>query len=334
MKLPAFLAAVALAAFTALSASAQSDVEFIKAELKKKIPESPTVDTVRKVPYAGLYEVTVGSEVFYTNEKAEFLFAGNIIDLKTKENVTEARMRQVNLIKWDALPLDQAIKVVRGNGSRKIAIFEDPNCGYCKRLERDLQGVSDITVYVLLYPILSPESVTQSKAIWCSADRGKTWLDHMVRDTAINGDSSCANPIDKILALGQAKRVHGTPTIIFENGERVPGAIPILEIEKKFAQVKVASTANRAIATPHHRRSPAQGGAWLPSPPQQAACSPFGSSTHILPDWRILPASAPAASPNPQKKSARTPPAIAPPVSCATMRRSSGSLVLGHVVAR
>jgi thiol:disulfide interchange protein DsbC len=169
-----------------------------------------------------------------------------VIDLKTRENVTDLRMRQVNMIKWDSLPLDQAIKIVRGNGSRKIAIFEDPNCGYCKRLERDLQGVTDITVYVLLYPILSPDSVTQSKAIWCSADPGKSWIDHMVRDTAVSGSSTCATPVDKILALGQAKRVHGTPTIIFENGERIPGAIPVSELEKKFAQVKVAAAAPAA----------------------------------------------------------------------------------------
>ena len=246
MRLPASIVAFGLAAFTALSASAQADVDFIKAELKKKIPDSPLVETVRKVPYAGLYEVTVGGEIFYTNDKAEFLFAGNIIDLKTKENVTEARLRQVNMVKWDTLPLDQAIKITRGNGSRKIAIFEDPNCGYCKRFERDLQGVGDITVYVFLYPILSPESVTQSKAIWCSADRGKAWLDHMVRDTAVSGDSSCANPVDKILALGQSKRLRGTPTIIFEDGDRIPGAIPMLELEKKLQQVKVAANAPAA----------------------------------------------------------------------------------------
>jgi thiol:disulfide interchange protein DsbC len=250
MRLPAFAAAIAFTALTALSASAQSDIEYIKSELKKNVPEAPSVDSVRKVPYAGLYEVTVGGEVFYTNDKADFLFAGNIIDLKTKENVTEARLRQVNMIKWDTLPLDQAVKVVRGNGSRKMAIFEDPNCGYCKRLERDLQGVTDVTVYVLLYPILSPESVTQSKQIWCSADRSKAWLDHMVRDTAVSGDASCPNPVDKILALGNAKRLHGTPTIIFENGERVPGAIPVAEIEKKLNGVKVASSATPAANTP------------------------------------------------------------------------------------
>jgi thiol:disulfide interchange protein DsbC len=247
MRISAFVAALGFT-LAAAAAYAQSDADAIKAELRKKLPDSPSVESVKKTPYGGLYEIVSGGEIFYTNDKADFIVAGSVIDLKTKENVTDSRLRQVNMIRWDTLPLDQAVKIVRGNGSRKIAIFEDPNCGYCKRLERDLQGVNDITVYVLLYPILSPDSVTQSKAIWCSADRGKTWLDHMVRDTAISGDSSCTTPVEKILALGQAKRVHGTPTIVFENGERIPGAVPVSEIEKKFAQLKVAANAPAATA--------------------------------------------------------------------------------------
>ena len=241
MKTSAFLVAFGIAALLGLPAHAQ-DAERVKAELKKRIPEA-NVDTVRKIPYGGLYEVLVGSDLFYTDSKAEFLVAGSIIDLKTKENVTEARMRQVNAIKWDTLPLDSAIKIVRGNGARKIALFEDPNCGYCKRFERDLQGVTDITVYVFLYPILSPDSIEKSKMVWCSADRSKAWLDHMVRDGAIAGDAKCTTPVDQILALGQSKRVTGTPTIIFENGDRVPGAIPVADLEKKLAEVKLAATA-------------------------------------------------------------------------------------------
>ena len=241
MKISAFIAAFGLAALLGLPAHAQ-DTERVKAELKKRIPEA-SVDSVRKIPYGGLYEVLVGSDIFYTDAKGEFLVAGSIIDLKTKENVTEARMRQVNAIKWESLPLDSAIKIVRGNGSRKIAIFEDPNCGYCKRFERDLLGVTDVTVYVLLYPILSPDSIEKSKMVWCSSDRAKAWLDHMTKDGAITGDSKCTTPIDQNLALGQSKRVTGTPTIIFENGDRVPGAIPVADLEKKLAEVKLAANA-------------------------------------------------------------------------------------------
>jgi thiol:disulfide interchange protein DsbC len=239
MKLTTLIAATGISVLVAFSAQAQQETDKMKAELQKKIPEA-TVESVHKIPYGGLYETVISGDIYYTNAATDFLVAGSIIDLKTSENITQRRMEQLSAIKWDTLPLDQAIKITRGNGSRKIAIFEDPNCGYCKRFERDLQGITDITIYVMLYPILSADSMEKSKAIWCAADPGKVWLDHMVRDAAISGDTKCATPLDKNLALGQSKRVRGTPTLIFENGDRIPGAIPAAELEKKFAQVKVA----------------------------------------------------------------------------------------------
>ncbi len=240
MRLSILLASAGLAASLGFAAQAQ-DMEQLKAELKKKMPDMP-VESLRKVPYGPLVEVVIGNEILYTDDKASFLIGGPLLDLKTHENVTEARLRQVNAIKFDQLPLDDAIKIVRGNGSRKVAIFEDPNCGYCKRLERDLQGVSDITVYVFLYPILAVDSADKSKRIWCAPDKGKAWLETMLRETAPTGDNSCKTPIDKNLALGQSKRINGTPTIIFENGERVPGAMQITEFEKRLDAAKVAST--------------------------------------------------------------------------------------------
>ena len=240
MKPIAGLAAFLLPLLLALPAAAQQDAiaERIKAELKKKAPEAP-VDTVRKVPYGGLYEVVVGSEIFYTDEKATFLIIGSIVDVATRENVTETRTRQVNRVAFESLPVDQAIKIVRGNGSRKVAIFADPNCGYCKRFERDLLGITDITVYLFLYPVLGPDSVQKSKAVWCAADRGKAWLDHMVRDMGVPVDTSCPTAtLDKVMAFGKGKRITGTPTIFFEDGERVPGAMQIGEFEKKLASLK------------------------------------------------------------------------------------------------
>jgi thiol:disulfide interchange protein DsbC len=230
-------AALVFALPFALAASAQ-DADKVKAALKKTIPEVP-VDSVRKTPYLGLYEVIVGGEIYYTDDKGEFLIMGSIVNLKTKENVTELRHRQLNKVAFNDLPLDTAFKIVRGNGSRKIAMFADPNCGYCKRFERDLLGVNDITVYVFLYPILAPDSVEKSKAVWCSADRGKAWIDWMVRDLPLTGDTKCATPVDKNLAYGREKRVTGTPTIIFEDGERVPGAIAIADFEKRLAAAKM-----------------------------------------------------------------------------------------------
>ena len=231
------LAAVFASLLLAFPAAAQQDpvAEKIKAELRRTIPEAQ-VAGVRKIAYGNLYEVLVGSEIFYTDDKASFLVLGSIVDLKTRENVTEARLKQVNRVAFDALPIDQAIKIVRGNGARKVAMFADPNCGYCKRFERDLLGVSDITVYVFLYPVMGQDSVQKSKAVWCAPDRGKAWIDYMARDMAVPVDTGCNTAvIDKNLEWGKGKRITGTPTMFFEDGERIPGMIPLAEFEKKLA---------------------------------------------------------------------------------------------------
>jgi thiol:disulfide interchange protein DsbC len=235
MKITAFVAALAAAAILPLHA--QVDPNAIKAELRKKLPEAP-VETVRKAGYGNLYEVVAGGEIFYTDDKASFLLLGPIVDLKTKQNVTEQRLAQINAIDFKSLPFDRAIKIVRGNGSRKLALFEDPNCGYCKRFERDFQGVTDVTAYVFLYPILAPDSVDKSKAIWCSADPGKAWIDAMVHDKLPATEGTCAAPLEKNIAFGQQKRIRGTPTLVFEDGERIPGAVSMADLEKRFAEAK------------------------------------------------------------------------------------------------
>jgi thiol:disulfide interchange protein DsbC len=241
MRLSALFTPLALGLFAAMPGYAQSGLEQqIKAELKKQLPEA-TIDTVRKVPYGSLYEVVANGEIFYTDDKGSFILLGPIIDLKTKENVTDARLRQVNAVKFDALNFGNAIKIVRGNGSRKLAIFEDPNCGYCKRFERDLLAITDVTVYVFLYPILSPDSVEKSRAVWCAPDRGKAWLDLMTRDTAVPAGANCTAPLEENLAFGREKKINGTPTLIFENGDRVPGAMPVAEIEKRLVAARSAA---------------------------------------------------------------------------------------------
>jgi thiol:disulfide interchange protein DsbC len=245
MRLIAPLAAAALALCLALPAAAQQDAERIKADLRKKFPEAQ-IDAVRKSGYGGLYEVVGGGDIFYTDEKVTFLVLGSIVDARSRENVTEARMRKLSALNFDSLPLDNAVKIVRGKGTRRIAIFEDPNCGYCKRFERELVKVDDLTVYVFLYPILSPDSAKKSKAIWCAPDRSKAWLDLMLKDAAPEGEGTCETPIDKVVAFGREKRITGTPTIFFEDGERVPGAMPIATFEKRLADAKAAKAAKEA----------------------------------------------------------------------------------------
>jgi thiol:disulfide interchange protein DsbC len=236
------LAAALLALVFALPASAQAEGDRILLELKKKFPEAQA-DAVRKSGYGGLYEVSGGGEIFYTDEKTTFLLVGTLIDAKTRENVTEARQRKLSAVPFDSLPFDNAIKIVRGNGARKIAIFEDPNCGYCKRFERELANVTDLTMYVFLYPILSPDSTEKSTNIWCAADKQKAWLDYMLRDVAPTA-AQCPTPIDAVLQFGQGKKITGTPTIFFEDGERVPGAMPMATFEKRLADAKAAIAAN------------------------------------------------------------------------------------------
>jgi thiol:disulfide interchange protein DsbC len=240
MRIAAPLLALAFAFVAALPAQGQ-DLERIKTDLQKKFPNAQ-FDSVRKAGYGNLFEVTGGGEIFYTDDKTTFLLVGTLVDTKTRENVTEARQRKLSAVPFESLPFDQAIKIVRGNGSRKIALFEDPNCGYCKRFEKELANVSDITIYVFLYPILSPDSTDKSASIWCAPDRQKAWLDYMVKDVSPT-PAKCPTPLDALLQFGQGKRITGTPTIFFEDGERVPGAMPMASFEKRLADATAATAA-------------------------------------------------------------------------------------------
>ena len=194
-----------------------------------------TVDAVAKTPYLGLYEVRTGNGILYTDEKMNYIFSGNIIDGKSMQNLTEKRLRELSAIKWENLPLDAAVKTVRGNGKRTLAVFTDPNCPYCKRFEKDLAKVDDITIYTFLYPILSEDSHDKSKAVWCSADKSKAWSELMLNGTVPTA-ARCDTPIEKNLEFARKNRITGTPTLVFANGERVTGTISAEQVEKLFAQ--------------------------------------------------------------------------------------------------
>ena len=206
----------------------------IKRTLESRL-SGTKVDTVTKTPYLGLYEVRLDNEILYTDERMNYIFSGNIIDGKSMQNLTEKRLRDLSAIKWENLPLDAAFKTVRGNGKRTLAVFSDPNCPYCKRFEKDLAKVDDVTIYTFLYPILSEDSHEKSKAVWCSADKSKAWSELMLNGT-VPAAARCDTPIEKNLALGRKYRVNGTPTLVFANGERVPGAIPQAQLEKLLAE--------------------------------------------------------------------------------------------------
>ncbi len=211
----------------------------IRKNLVDRLPNLPPIDEVSKTPMNGLFEVRLnGTDIYYTDAEGNFLLMGNLIDTRARRNLTEERVEKLTAVSFDALPLKDAFVIVRGNGQRKMAVFEDPNCGYCKRFERDLQKVNNVTVYMFLYPILGPSSTERSRNIWCSKDKGQAWLDWMVRDQLPTAASCDTAALSRNVEFGKKHKITGTPTLIFADGSRVPGAVPAQTVEKYLAEAR------------------------------------------------------------------------------------------------
>ncbi|MES2362697.1 MAG: DsbC family protein [Pseudomonadota bacterium] len=230
-----------ITSFLGLGASAAFAQEAtIRKNLAERLPVFSKIDEVSKTPMNGLYEVRVNdSDIFYTDAEGNFLLQGNLIDTKAKRNLTEERVEKLSAIDFGALPVKDAFVIVRGNGKRKMAAFGDPNCGYCKRFERDLQKVTDVTIYMFLYPILGPDSIVKAKDVWCGKDKGKIWQDWMVREQPIAKAPACDTAVlERNIDFGKKHRITGTPTLFFADGSRVPGAINAQQVEKYLADAK------------------------------------------------------------------------------------------------
>lgn len=222
-----------LLALATLTASAQEAA--IRKNLAERLPQLPKIDEVSKTPLPGIYEIRVNeNDIYYTDAQGNYLIQGSIIDVRQRRNLTEDRVEKLTAVSFDSLPLKDAFTVVRGNGQRKVAVFADPNCGYCKRFERDLAKIDNVTVHTFLYPILSPDSTEKSKNIWCAKDKGKAWQDWMF-DEQMSAAASCdTSALTRNLTLGRKHKITGTPTLIFADGTRVPGAISAQQIEKQL----------------------------------------------------------------------------------------------------
>jgi len=237
------LIAASLIGLTACSASAETNskqLAEIKTKLSKQL-QGKEITSVKTTPMKGVYEVVMnGSMIMYTDAKADFVIFGDMVDVAKRKSVTEERVAELRKVDFAKLPLDMAVKVVRGNGSRKLVVFTDPDCPFCKRLEREsLKGIDNITIYSFLMPLaeLHPDAARKSRLIWCAPDRAAAWNDWIMNDKLpANGKDDCENPVQKTVELGNKLGINGTPGLIFANGRLVPGAIAKEEIEKLLTE--------------------------------------------------------------------------------------------------
>ncbi|MCM2289506.1 MAG: DsbC family protein [Sulfuritalea sp.] len=222
MKLPLFAAALACVSLVAVADEAE-----VKKAVEAKLGK---VEKIVKAPMPGIWEVTVDGQIFYADDKANYLIFGNLLEMKTGKNITAERQ-------FNSLPLELAVKQVRGSGKNVMVTFEDPNCGYCKKLAKDILTLKDVTVYTFLLPVLGDDSYEKSKAIWCAPDKSKAWIDWMTAGkTPPAAPAKCdISGLNKSAQLGGKLRINGTPAIFFAGGERVGGYIPAAEIEKRFS---------------------------------------------------------------------------------------------------
>jgi thiol:disulfide interchange protein DsbC len=231
-KLALIVATIALSLGSVMAQEAA-----IRKNLSERLPNLPKIDEVSKTPMNGLFEIRMGNEVMYSDAEGNFLIQGALIDVKQKRNLTEERMDKLSAIPFDQLPLKTAFTQVRGNGKRKLAVFADPNCGYCKKLEQELTKVDNVTIYTFLYPVLGEDSKTLAIATWCAADRSKAWSDWMLNQKR-PALVSCVTPINDNTVLGSRLGVTGTPTLIAADGRILPGAAPADKINEWLGGAK------------------------------------------------------------------------------------------------
>ena len=207
------------------------------------------IEGIQPAPMAGLYEVRYraaeGIRIVYTDANGNYILSGKLYETKTDRDLTEERLRKLNAIRFESLPLAQAVKVQRGNGKRVVAMFSDPHCPYCQQIEKSLQQIDDVTVYVFMYPVIRPELTDHSKAVWCSPDRSKAWIDLALRGKPPAVSTACETPIEKNLELGRKLRVSSTPTLIFTNGERVSGGLPAADLRELLDDALAQAKASR-----------------------------------------------------------------------------------------
>jgi thiol:disulfide interchange protein DsbC len=233
---PFLRSAIALCFGASVVHAALAQEAVIRKNISERLPDFPKIDEVSKTPIPGLYELRIGTEILYSDERGDHVIEGHLIETKTRNDLTTARIDKLTAIDFASLPLKDAIVWKQGTGARKMVVFADPNCGYCKKFEKEMQQVKDVTVYTFLYPILGGDSPDKSRNLWCAKDNGAAWRDWMINGTApARSMGQCDTAaLQRNVALGKKLRVTGTPALVFEDGKRVPGALPPDQVEKQL----------------------------------------------------------------------------------------------------
>ena len=233
-----------IAALALSSAALAADDAELRRTLEPKL--GVQIDGIEPGPVPGLYEVRYrspqGVQVIYVDATGNYVIQGKIYDLRAERDLTEERLRKLNAIKFESLPLELAVKIQRGDGKRVLAMFSDPYCPACRQFERSLAQVDNVTIYVFMYPVIRPENIDHSRMVWCSADRAKAWLELAAapKPKVPNAAKSCGDPVDKVLKLGRSLAVNSTPTLILANGERVSGGLAADDLKDLLDQTSVA----------------------------------------------------------------------------------------------
>lgn len=224
--------------------AAQANEATIRKVLSGKFPEAK-IASIKKTPYSGLFEVYMDGQLVYIDANAQYIFLGDVIDVNKRVNLSQARLASLNTVPLNQLPLNNALKMVKGKGERKLVVFSDADCPFCRKFEEELKKVDNITVYTFLFPIegLHPKAVQTSRQIWCAPDKNKAWDDYMTSGKIPSNDGKCNNPINENMALGNKLNINGTPTIILANGQRIPGMVPAAKLEEMMTMAARTSAA-------------------------------------------------------------------------------------------
>jgi thiol:disulfide interchange protein DsbC len=182
------------------------------------------VDEVRPTPLPGIYEVRIQNELLYVDESARYMFyGGDLLDMNARRNLTRERVEELLSIDFKELPLDLALVQKIGKASRRIAVFEDPNCGYCKKLRADLVKLDDVTIYTYPMAFLAADSATKAARALCAPDPMKAWNELMLSNRVPGNPGTCATSLEKVAELARKLGITGTPVVFFESGERLQG---------------------------------------------------------------------------------------------------------------